>query len=390
MKFEEYLDRVIEDLKERLLFREIKVYQKSGRPTYYRDKSLLNFSSNDYLGFSQNEFVKQKACDAIDQFGSSATSSRLVCGTLECHDKLEKALADFKGYEECIVFGSGFLANCGIIQALVSDKDIVIADKFVHASILFGVKLSGARLYRYHHNDSSSLERLLKKHACNGKCLVITESVFSMDGDLADLKGIVKVIKNYNALLMVDEAHATGIFGPGGRGWIAELGLENYVDICMGTLSKALGSYGGFVCCNRRIKEVIVNRAGAFIYTTALPPACCGAAMGALELLKKDERICRRPLELAFKFRTILNQAGLNTGKSQSHIVPVIIGDIEKMMRITDSLFSKGILVVPIRPPTVPAGTGRIRFSFSALHNENDVLYTAQTLIESARAEGII
>jgi 8-amino-7-oxononanoate synthase len=354
------------------------------------DRNCLNFSSNDYLNLSNDPDVKAVANRFLNEFGCGAGASRLVTGTLSCHTKLEERLASLKGYPAALVFGSGYLANLGTIPALVESHDFVFADRLAHASILDGVILSRAKLHRFNHNDASHLEQLLAKAPSSGRRLVVTESVFSMDGDLAPLKDIASVAERYDAMLMVDEAHATGVFGPGGGGLVRELKLESLVNVSMATLSKALGSYGGVVACSATMRESLINLARAFIYSTALPPAAVGAALGALDVMEAKPGLGADLLDRATLFRNQLRSANLNVGSSASQIIPVIVGDSGKALALSQRLRNEGIIAVAIRPPTVPRGTARLRFSVTLAHSNEDLKMAADTVIQSARCEGVL
>jgi len=253
-------------------------------------RTTVNFSSNDYLGLRRNPDVIRTAVAYLRRFGTSAGASRLLSGSLECHRELEELLAQFKGYPASLLFGSGYLANCGVVPALVGRGDVVVADRLVHASLVDSILLSGARLLRFRHNDPEHLDALLDKSVGRRK-LVVTESVFSMDGDVAPLKEVVSVAVRHGAMVFVDEAHATGIFGREGSGLVCAESLCESVNISMGTLSKALASYGGFVCCSSAMKDFLINRARTFIYSTALPPSAAGAAIAALNQTPSRRRL---------------------------------------------------------------------------------------------------
>ena len=304
-------------------------------------------------------------------------------------DELEQRLAGFKGYPAALVFGSGFLTNAGVIPSLVGRDDAVFADKLVHASIIDAITLSRAKLVRFHHNDVQHLEELLKKQPA-GCRLVVTESVFSMDGDLAPLRDIAAVAQRQNAMLMIDEAHATGVFGPSGSGLIREHGIETSVNVSMGTLSKALGSYGGFVACSSHMRELFVNRARSLIYTTALPPSVIASSIAALEILQASPSLGSKLLKRAESFRKTLHAAGLDTLQSASQIVPIVVGDNAKTLALAERLYASGVLVVAIRPPTIPKGSARLRISITLDHSEKDLARAADLIIAAAKAEDVI
>ncbi|MDZ4199336.1 MAG: 8-amino-7-oxononanoate synthase [Kiritimatiellia bacterium] len=349
--------------------------------------NVINLASNDYLGLARHPEVLRASILAMQQYGAGAGASRLLTGTLPCHEDLEIALADLKGMDSALVFGSGYAANVGILSALVARGDHAFADRLAHASLIDGVRLSGATLHRFRHNDPDHLRRLLQSSPSQGKRLVLTESVFSMDGDLSPLQEIAQAAREAGAMLLVDEAHATGIFGPGGAGRVRELGLENEVSLCMGTLSKALGSHGGFVACSAPMRDWLIQRARSFFFSTALPPAAAGAALGALDVLRSDPDAGRRLLSKAERFRDRLSRQGISTLNSRSAILPVPARAGQDVVRIARLLRDRGILVGAIRPPTVPPGTSRLRVSLSLLHKDADLDAAADEIGAVIRAE---
>lgn len=385
----DWIEAGLRQLREDGLERSLRELPGTGGKIRAAEGDLINFSSNDYLDFARNEKIISAAVDALKSYGAGSVSSRLVSGTLPCHSELERRLAKFKGLPAALVFGSGYLTNLGVIPALVDREGVIIADKLAHASLIDGSILSRANLKRFQHNDCDHLVKLLQNEKSARQKLVITESVFSMDGDLAPLKEIASVCTEHNAMLLVDEAHATGIFGPSGAGQVRELKLENQTAVSMGTLSKSIGAYGGFVACSSELHDWFVNRARAFIYSTALPPVMAGAALEALNILEHTPALGRELLSRAENFRRRLQQAGLNTGNSASQIIPLIAGKNEKALALAGRLRERGILAVAIRPPTVPEGTARIRLSVTLGHSENDLSRAANLIIEAARAEGL-
>jgi glycine C-acetyltransferase/8-amino-7-oxononanoate synthase len=349
-------------------------------------EDILNFSSNDYLDLAHHPHVIDRSRQALDQYGSGAAASRLVTGTLPIHEELEKRIAREKGYEQALVYGSGYMANAGTIPVLAGRNDLIFADRLVHASMIDACRLSGARLVRFAHNDAESLEQRLLKHADrDGRRLVLTESVFSMDGDLAPLNELCAAAERHGAMLMVDEAHASGIFGPLGAGLVRELGLEGRVTVSMGTLSKALAGYGGFIACAADLRQLLINTSRAFIYTTAPPPAVVGAALGALDVLAATPNLGRILQANADYFRSLLQAGGLDTLQSRSQIIPVVIGHNEKAVRVAERLHEEGIIAAAIRPPTVPAGTARLRLSVTLAHMVDDLERAAGLIIEAAK-----
>lgn len=319
-------------------------------------KKLSSFSCNDYLGLSQNKRVIEAGINALKTYGAGSGASRLVTGECPLYSELETLLAQHYGAEEACVFGSGYLANIGTIPALVGKNDLIIADKFAHACIIDGAKLSGATLLRFAHNNTEHCRLLLENNRAEYQnCLIITESVFSMDGDTAPLAEISELAEEYNAWLMTDNAHL--------------LSSPPFPStIKMGTLSKAIGSYGGFVCGSKTLIEYIKTSARSLIFSTALPPATLATAIEALKIIKEQPELCQKSLENARIFTDIL---GLP--QAQSAIVPLIIGENDKALVASKMLAEKGFLVAAIRPPTVPENTARLRFTFSALHTREQI-----------------
>lgn len=388
MQGENWLEDELAERRAGNLERRLTVWPATGGRITVDGRTLLNLSNNDYLGLARHPRVVESAVKALHEYGAGATASRLVAGTLPLHEELERRLAEFKGYPAALVFGSGYLTNAGTIPALVGPDDLVLADRLAHASLLDAAVLSRARLLRFRHNDATHLDELLSGHLARRR-LVLTESVFSMDGDLAPLPDLAAVTAKHEAMLLVDEAHATGVFGPGGAGLISGHGLADRIAISMGTLSKALGGYGGFVACGESLRAWLINKARAFIYTTAPPPAVLGAALGALMVLSKRPEMGHELLARAAGFRDALKAAGLDTLNSASQIVPVQVGDNAKALSLSRRLKEDGILAVAIRPPTVPPGTARLRFSVSLAHEPADLEEAARKIIAAARAEGL-
>jgi 8-amino-7-oxononanoate synthase len=350
-------------------------------------RSLLNVSNNDYLGLARHPHVVATARAWLERLGAGATASRLVTGSLTCHDELEERLARAKGYPAALVFGSGYAANLGLVTAVAGRGDHLFIDRLAHASLVDAAVLSRAVIHRFRHNDAGHLESLLQACRAGGRRLVLTESVFSMDGDLAPLGDLAEAAGRHDAMLLVDEAHATGVFGPGGCGCVRTASLEDRVNLSMGTLSKALGSQGGFTACSTGMRALLINNARSFIYSTALAPAAAGAAIGALDVLEREPGLGDRLLARAATVRNRLHESGLDTGASASQIIPVIVGDTECALRVMRRLRDAGILAVAIRPPTVPAGTARIRLSITLEHSDADLAMLTDAVVEAVRQE---
>ena len=330
-------------------------------------KKLVSFSDNDYLGLSRHPKVVEAAKAALDTYGAGAGASRLVTGNYPLYDELEAALAAYKGTEAACVFGSGYLANIGAIPALVGKSDLIVADRLVHACMIDAARLSGATLLRFAHNNMDhcqmALEEARGEHA---HCLILSETVFSMDGDRAPLKVLSNLAKRYDAWLMTDDAHGLGI-------------APSHPDahIQMGTLSKAAGSYGGYVCGSKTLVDYIKTSARSLIYSTALPPAAVAASIAALEIISNDKALTGKPLANAKYFTSLLELP-----EAQSAIVPVVLKDNDKTLAASAHLEGEGFLVAAIRPPTVPENTARLRFAFSALHEKKDIERVAEIIKE--------
>ena len=321
-------------------------------------RALVSFSCNDYLGLSHHPRVIAAGRAALEAYGAGAGGSRLVTGDHPILAELERRLARHKGAEAALVFGSGYLANIGITPALAGPGDLVLLDELSHACMWAGARLSGARVMGFRHNDAGDLGAKLAEHrAAHPRALVLTERVFSMDGDRAPLSDLLGVARDFDAWTLVDDAHGLGIVEDGPR-----------APLEMGTLSKALGSYGGYLCASRAVIDLMTSRARSFVYTTGLPPASTAAALEALTILEEEPERCARPLALARRFT-----ARLGLPEAQSAVVPVLVGDAQSALAASASLEAAGFLVVAIRPPTVPAGTARLRIAVSAAHTETQV-----------------
>src|SRR3989338_7548335 len=340
------------------------------------NRKLLNLCSNNYLGLANDSRIKNAAVKAIREFGVGTGASRLVSGSNILHKRLEEKLADFKRQEACLVYPSGYSANLGIISALADRNSIVFCDRLNHASIIDGIILSRAQLARYPHKDINALEELLKKNSGYKNKLIISDSVFSMDGDIAPLPELLRLAEKYDCLLMIDEAHATGVLGKSGRGTLEHFGLKaNKRIIQMGTLSKALGGLGGFVCASRELIDYLVNRSRSFIFSTALPAALCASALEAIRIIERDGNQRARLLSNAHFLRDGLNSLGFNTLESQTPIIPILIKEPRLTMEFSQKLFEKGIFVQGIRPPAVPDNLCRLRVTVMSSHTKGDLKF---------------
>lgn len=370
----------LRELKDLNLLREYKTIEGAQGPyVYINGKSYLSFCSNDYLGLANHPKIKQAAIETIQQYGWGAGASRLVSGTMTLHQELEKKIAEFKGTEAALLFPTGYMANLGALCAFVSKGDMVVGDKLNHASIIDGCRLSGATFRIYPHKDVSQLESLLQRSSGYRRKLVVTDSVFSMDGDTAPLTEIAGIAKKYDAILMVDDAHATGVFGKQGKGLIEHYSLEGKIDIVMGSFSKAIGSVGGFIAGSKPLIDFLKNKARPFIYTTALPPAVCAASLTGLTLIQEDASLINRLWKNIACLKSQLSKF-MNTITIGGPIVPIILGSAEETLRASQKLYHYGIQIPAIRPPTVPPDTSRLRISLMATHNEYDIKRLAETL----------
>ena len=332
-------------------------------------KRLLSFSCNDYLNLSQHPATKRAAMAALDRYGAGSGASRLVTGNHPLYAELESRLARMKEAEDAVVFGSGYLANAGIIPVLIGRDGLVLVDELAHACLYAGAQLSRGRVLTFRHNDLTHARELLAAHrAEHDRALVVTDGVFSMDGDLAPVQALNDLANDFDAWLMTDDAHGIGVVGSGGRG-SSFLGLEKVdVPLQMGTLSKAIGAYGGYLCASGPVIELMRNRARTLIYSTGLPPAVVASAIAAIDVIESEPDYAALPVQKARAFTRMLNLP-----EAESPIVPVVIGEADKALQASRLLEDEGFLAVAIRPPTVPAGTARLRFTFTARHPDDEI-----------------
>ncbi|MDR0724111.1 MAG: pyridoxal phosphate-dependent aminotransferase family protein [Endomicrobium sp.] len=341
----------------------------------FQGKDLINFSSNNYLNLAGNKIISQKALEIIEEYGFSATSSRLVSGNILIHKELEEKLASFKNKQACLVYPSGYQTNVGVISALMScqRKACIIMDRLNHASLWDGAKLSGSRVFVYQHCDMNSLEKVLKRTQNYKFKLVITESIFSMDGDITPMNDFVNLCQKYEAVSMLDEAHSTGIFGRQGRGITDVFGVCDKIDITIGTLSKAFALQGGFVCGSKVLIDFLINKSRAFIYTTAISPFLAAMAIESLNIIKKSDKQRKHLCNISKKLRNKLIRLGFNIGNSKSQIIPIITETIENTEKLSAKLLKNSIYAPSIKPPTVPNGKARIRISLTSGHSVKDI-----------------
>ncbi len=379
----------LEELESEGLRRRLRVVDGPQGPEVMLDgKPVLLLCSNNYLGLADHPRLRRAAADAALALGTSSGASRLISGSMSIHAGLEARLAEFEGTEAALLFGSGYLANTGAIAALARRGEVVFSDELNHASIIDGCRLAGAETFVYRHRDSEHLEWGLRRAAGRG-ALIVTDGVFSMDGDIAPLGELAALARRHDCRLMVDEAHATGCLGPGGRGSVAAAGLIGEVDLIVGTLGKALGGYGAYVCGSRELADYLVNTARPFIFSTAPPPPAVAAASAALELLDESPKRVERLQANAAALREGLRSEGLEPLGSYTQIVPLVIGEADHAMALCERLLEEGIFAQAIRPPTVPPGTCRLRLTVMATHRVADLRHAARRIGEAARELGL-
>jgi 8-amino-7-oxononanoate synthase len=376
--FEQELTAQLDAIREQNLYRELRrVDSPQGTRIRFGDRELLNFSSNDYLGLANDPRVKEAASHAVDEFGVGSGASRLICGSLAPHHELDEALAEFKETDASLSFSSGYAAALGTLGALLGKDDVVIVDKLVHASIVDAARLCGAKIRVFDHNDLNQLEDVLKWADARPRCrkIIATESVFSMDGDLAALREIADLKDRYGAWLLLDEAHATGIFGEHRRGLAEAFELADRVEISMGTLGKALGSAGGFICGTRPLIDLLINRARSFIFSTAPPPAQAAAATAAVCIVQSDagEQLSKALWARVDELKNRLVGSPWLPSVVRSAIIPLMIGDEAKAIALATRLREAGFFIPAIRHPTVARGEARLRITVTAAHTSQDI-----------------
>jgi 8-amino-7-oxononanoate synthase len=379
----------LEELRASGLYRRLRLIEGAQGPRILLDgEPVLLLCSNNYLGLADHQRVREAAAEAALRWGAGAGASRLISGNMAPHRWLEERLAAFKGYEAALLFGSGYLANIGAISALAQRGKVVFSDELNHASIVDGCRLARAETFVYRHGDVEHLAWGLAEARGRGS-LIVTDGVFSMDGDVAPLAELTRLAGEYGCRLIVDEAHATGALGPGGRGSVAEAGLSGEVDLVVGTLGKALGSYGAYVCASAELCEYLLNAARSFIFSTALPPPVLAAALASLGVLEAEPERVERLRANATALRDSLAGEGLAAAGAPSQIVPLEVGDARQTMKLCERLLERGVFAQGIRPPTVAEGTSRLRFSVMATHDPADLRDAARLTGEAAREIGI-
>ena len=371
----------LESLRESGLYRKLRVISGPQGPRVLLDgRPVLLLCSNNYLGLADHPRVREAAAEGAMRWGVGAGASRLVSGGMTVHRRLEEQLAEFKGTDACVLFGSGYLANTGVVAALAREGEVVFSDALNHASIVDGCRLAKAETFVYRHSDMDHLEWGLQEAGGRGS-LIVTDGVFSMDGDIAMLEEIVELAARYDARVMVDDAHGLGALGPGGRGAVADAGLEDEVDLVIGTLGKALGSYGAYVACDKPMAKYLVNCARTMIFSTALPPPAVAGALAALEMLRESPGLVDKLQRNGRVLREALRNEGLDVPDDcETQIVPLIVGRADQTMAACEAALAEGVFAQGIRPPTVPAGTSRLRLAVMASHTKSELRWAADVL----------
>jgi 8-amino-7-oxononanoate synthase len=364
----------INDLKKKGLYREMRTVEgEQDSSVVINGKRVLMFSSNNYLGLANHPGLKKASMDAALYYGTGSGGSRLISGSMEVHRTLEKELALFKGTDGALLFSSGYHANVGAISALAGEGDLILSDEFNHASIVDGCRLSRGEVRVYKHGDMNSLKEILRRSSKFKQRLIVTDSVFSVDGDIAPLPDIVDLAEKYSALVMVDDAHGTGVLGKKGKGAIEHFGIAGKVEIQMGTLGKALGSFGAYIAGSEDLIQYLVNKTRSLLYTTALPPSVCGSALAALKILGERPELVSKLRNNANYFRKGMRDLGYPIPESGTPILPLVLRDPFVTMNMARSLFDEGVYVQGIRPPTVPEGTSRLRITLMASHTREQL-----------------
>jgi len=386
-----YLGKEIDNLKEQKLFRALRILEDEQKAhTTVDHKSVVNLSSNNYLGLTTHPRLREAALKAIDEYGVGTGSVRTIAGTMDIHMELEQRLADFKNVEKVVVFQSGFAANAGTVSAILTKEDVVISDELNHASIIDGCRLSRATIKVFPHKDVDAARKIVKELPASQRKLLITDGVFSMDGDLGALPALCDLAEETGCIMMVDDAHASGVFGKNGRGTVDHFQMHGRVDIQVGTLSKAIGALGGYVAGNKNLIEFLYHRARPFLFSTSHPPSVVLACMAALDVLEQEPEIIERLWDNTRFFKEGLHRLGFNTGLSESPITPVIAGEGAKAMLLSDKLFERGVFAQGIAFPTVARDKARVRTIVTATHTREDLQYALDAFAAVGREIGLI
>jgi glycine C-acetyltransferase len=386
-----YLGDELGALKQQNLYRRLRILEDEQKAhTTFDHRSVVNLSSNNYLGLTTHPRLRARALEALEQLGVGSGSVRTIAGTMAIHMELERRLAEFKKVEAVVVFQSGFTANAGTVAAILTKDDIVISDELNHASIIDGCRLSRATVKVFPHKDVEAARRIITDLPAGQRKLLITDGVFSMDGDLGPLPALCELAEATGCIMMVDDAHASGVFGANGRGTVDHFGMHGRVDIQVGTLSKAIGALGGYVAGNRNLIEFLYHRARPFLFSTSHPPAVAAACIAALDVLIEEPQIMERLWDNTRFFKAGLERLGFNTGLSESPITPVIAGDSAKANKLSDRLFEEGVFAQAIGYPTVPRDKARVRTIVTATHTREDLQYALDKFSEVGRELGLV
>jgi len=385
-----YLGKEIDNLKEQKLFRALRILEDEQKArTTVDHKSVVNLSSNNYLGLTTHPRLREAALKAIDEYGVGTGSVRTIAGTMDIHMELERRLADFKNVEKVVVFQSGFAANAGTVSAILTKEDVVISDELNHASIIDGCRLSRATIKVFPHKDVDAARKIVKELPASQRKLLITDGVFSMDGDLGALPALCDLAEETGCIMMVDDAHASGVFGKNGRGTVDHFQMHGRVDIQVGTLSKAIGALGGYVAGSTAFIEFLHHRARPFLFSTSHPPSVTATCLAALDVLLEEPQIIDRLWENTRFFKKGLVDLGFNTGASESPITPVIVGDGALCMKLSDRLFQEGVFAQGIAFPTVAKDKARVRTIVTATHTRDDLQFALDRFAAVGRELGI-
>ncbi len=386
-----YLTSEIDALKAQGVYRHLRVLEDEQRAhTTFDGRSVVNLSSNNYLGLTTHPRLRERAMRALERYGVGTGSVRTIAGTMSLHVELERRLAEFKQTEATVVFQSGFTANAGTVSALLTKEDVIISDELNHASIIDGCRLSRAAIKVFPHKDVDAARRILRELPASQRKLLITDGVFSMDGDLGPLPGLCAIAEEYGAIMMVDDAHASGVFGRNGRGTVDHFGMHGRVDIQVGTLSKAVGALGGYVAGTHALIDFLHHRGRPFLFSTSHPPSVTATCLAALDVLIEEPEIIERLWDNTRFFKAGLTALGFNTGTSESPITPVIVGDGALAMTLSDQLFEGGVFAQGIAFPTVAKDKARVRTIVTATHTREDLQFALDTCGRVGRSLGIV
>jgi glycine C-acetyltransferase len=386
-----YLGQELDNLKQQNLYRRLRILEDEQKAhTTFDHRSVVNLSSNNYLGLTTHPRLRERALKAIEEFGVGSGSVRTIAGTMAIHMELERRLAEFKKVEAVVVFQSGFAANAGTVSAVLTKDDVVISDELNHASIIDGCRLSRATIKVFPHKDVDAARKVIKDLPASQRKLLITDGVFSMDGDLGPLADLCAVAEETGCIMMVDDAHASGVFGKNGRGTVDHFGMHGRVDIQVGTLSKAMGALGGYVAGSQNLIEFLYHRARPFLFSTSHPPAVAATCIAALDVLEQEPEIIDRLWDNTRFFKAGLERLGFNTGLSESPITPVIAGDSAKAMKLSDRLFEEGVFAQGIAFPTVARDKARVRTIVTATHTREDLQYALDTFAKVGKELGLV